>query len=122
MSQALRAADAWGHALGELDPVPEERLALLLQTCASAHGQPGQQPTNAGEGAFAASPRDRQLASGLVCVRLRGELRQTEHTPGRRRNAQHPPRCKPIFTSTHRRLCPCFKPRQASSCRWPCRW
>ena len=48
MSQALRAARAWAHALGELEPVPEERLALLLQTCSSARAQPGQQPENAG--------------------------------------------------------------------------
>jgi hypothetical protein len=51
MSHALRVARAWGRALGDLDPVPEDRLELLLQTCSNARGQPGQAPENAGASA-----------------------------------------------------------------------
>jgi len=49
---ALRVARAWGSALGELEPLPDEQLAALLHTCTGARGQPGQQPENAGACVF----------------------------------------------------------------------
>ncbi|GBF91892.1 hypothetical protein Rsub_04997 [Raphidocelis subcapitata] len=73
MADALRMARAWGAALGDLDPVPEERLAALLQTCAAAQ-QPGQRPENAGELlqkllpllAFLEAPNGRRHADAVV--------------------------------------------------------
>jgi hypothetical protein len=63
MAEALRVARAWGAALGSLEPVPEGKLATLLQTCASARGQPGQAPENAGAPRRPSPPKRRRTES-----------------------------------------------------------